>query len=146
MGVLRGLVVAVWRLVYYKLTHVQEEKWRVLAGCLALSCSLWFLLQMNKTYSATLRVPLSFTYDRALYTPRQELPSALWLAVQAKGWPLALAKYGPKKLKVVVVPDLSLDVWRADTASLRAFVAKHLAGMDKVHMLYMPEPVGFVRQ
>jgi hypothetical protein len=126
---MRVFLRALWRFIYYKLTHVTEEKWRILTICLLLSSGLWFLRQMNKTYSTTLKVRLGFEYDATRHQPVKPLPNALWLRVTAKGWPLAAAAYSPGRPKLIVRPALERGYWMADSAKVRKYLSPKMPGV-----------------
>jgi hypothetical protein len=102
--------------VYYKLTHAQEEKWRILAVALTLSAMFWFLRKMTKTYSTNMKVKMEIVYDMEQYVPLTPLPSSLWVNVTAQGWPLAIAAYSPNRPKIIVKPALHEGYFEVDNA------------------------------
>jgi hypothetical protein len=127
---MRAFFLALWQFVYYKLTHVTEEKWRVLAICLVLSAGLWFLRQMNKSYTTTLKVRVSFEYDAKRYKPESNLPAALWLRVTAKGWPLAMAAYSPRRPRLIIHPALEKGYWMADKEKVSRYLSPTMPGVQ----------------
>lgn len=140
---MRAFLVAVWRFLHYKLTHVTEEKWRVLTICLMLSGSLWFLRQMNKTYTTGMKVRLSFEYDKGRFVPLQPLPDALWINVTAEGWPLALAAYGPGRARLVVRPALEKGFWIADADKVKRNLQPRMPRVQINYLQDIPQPYLF---
>ncbi len=140
---MRAFLLALWRLIHYKLTHVTEEKWRILAACLLVSGMLWFLRQMNKTYTTGMKVRLSFEYDRGRFVPLDPLPNALWLNVTAEGWPLAIAAYSPTRPRLVVQPVLDKGYWMADADKVKRYLQPKLARVQINYLQELPQAYRF---
>ena len=140
---MRAFLQALWRLIHYKLTHVTEEKWRILAACLLVSGMLWFLRQMNKTYTTGMKVRLSFEYDRARFVPLDPLPNAIWLNVTAEGWPLAIAAYSPTRPRLVVQPVLDKGYWMADADKVKRYLQPKLARVQINYLQELPQAYRF---
>ena len=134
---MRALLQTIWRFLFYKLTHAGEEKWRTLAICLILSGTLWFLRQMNKTYTTGMKVRLAFEYDPGRFAPQDPLPDAIWLNVTARGWPLAIAAYSPSRPRLVVRPALAGGFWMADSHKVRRYLQPRMPG---VHINALQDP------
>jgi len=126
MAVLRGFLGFLVRMLHYKLTHVQEERWRVLATCLLLSAGLWVLRQMNKTYTQTLRVPITVAFDARNSISAASQPKAVFVRLKSRGWPMALALYGPERPRLLLRANGGVENWSPDTSQIRTLLQPKL--------------------
>lgn len=94
---------------------------RVILLCFLAATTFWFFNALNETYSASIRYPISFEYDKDEYIVMNELPDEVYLNLQGIGWNLFR-----KSLGIKVNP---LRIYLDDPAEIKSIAGSNLPAL-----------------
>lgn len=69
---------------------------RVILLCFLAATTFWFFNALNETYSASIRYPITFSYNEDDYIVMEELPDEVYLNLEGIGWNLFRKSLGIK--------------------------------------------------
>ena len=78
---------------------------KVVALCIAVATTFWFLNAFNKTYTTTLAYPLSYKYDHEKFTPLEELDQTIDISLTGQGWNLLKEAFSLEDKTISISPD-----------------------------------------
>lgn len=105
-------------------------RFRVIALCILAAATFWFFNALNEDYSATVRYPLEFIYDKEKYMAVDELPQDIQLNVSGLGWNLLRNNLGIKVTPIQIPLENPVETKKISGSAMPAFLADQLNEFD----------------
>jgi len=113
-----------------KVRPVKSHRFRVIALCVVAATTFWFLNSLNESYSATVRYPLEFLYDKDRYIAVDNLPEDIQLNVNGLGWNLLRNNLGIKVTPIRIPLENPAEIKKISGAAVPGYIADQLNDFD----------------
>ena len=84
------------RKIFSFLKFDKSDNWKIVVLCLVTATIFWFFNALNKNYSANIKYPIEFLYDKDLYQAIEIPPEDVLINLEGVGWNLLRKSLGIK--------------------------------------------------
>ncbi|MDH5597977.1 MAG: hypothetical protein OEY34_02570, partial [Cyclobacteriaceae bacterium] len=74
------------RKIFSFLKFDKSDNWKIVVLCLVTATIFWFFNALNKNYSANIKYPIEFLYDKDLYQAIEIPPEDVLINLEGVGW------------------------------------------------------------
>ena len=112
-----------------------RRNWKAVVLCIFAATIFWFLNALNKTYTTSLRFPLTFDFDKDNFIPVRAMPQEVRINVTGNGWDLFKRSTGVKVAALEIPLDRPSDVKKIVGSTLPRFFSNQIDGLEINYVL-----------
>jgi len=112
------------------LLRFNKKNWKAVALCIFAATVFWFFNALNKTYTANIKLPLTFDFNAGNYVAVSPLPNEVSVNVSGIGWNLLRKSSGLKTQSLVIPLERPSEVKKIVGSTLPGLFANQLPGLE----------------
>lgn len=83
----------------------KTDQLKVVALCVVVATTFWFLNAFNKTYTTVFSFPIAYNYDKEKYIPLEPLKTSVEISLTGQGWDLLKEAFSVENEPILITPS-----------------------------------------